>query len=344
MGRKPASRPRPKRPEPSEPPPAPLELAEALAQGAAVDWSRAFGHLTVMGPEAVHWLDVKPDGTYVDATLGGGGHSRLILSALGKEGRLIALDQDQEPLAWAREGWGRGESRLTVTEGNFENLTELLAGSHQGGVDGILLDLGLSSRQLSKPGRGFSWVTDEPLDMRLNPQGALTAREVVNRYPEKELADLMWSYGEERASRRLARVIARARRIKPLETTAELADLIGRALRRPGPPPRIHPATRTFMALRIEVNRELKVLADFLKAAPALLKPGGRLVIISFHSLEDRLVKEAFRGSGEGGERPWRALHKKPQTPDSEELEKNPRARSAKLRAAERLGPAGEGA
>jgi 16S rRNA (cytosine1402-N4)-methyltransferase len=314
-----------------------MELEEALAKGEEADWSRAFGHLTVMGPEAVRWLDVKPDGTYVDATLGGGGHSRLILSALGSEGRLIALDRDREPLTWAREGWGRGEPRLTAAQGSFENLTDLLAGLHRGEVDGILLDLGISSRQLSKPGRGFSWMTDDPLDMRLDPQGALTAREVVNRYPEKELADLMWSYGEERASRRLARAIARARQLKPMETTAELADLIGRTLHRPGPPPRIHPATRAFMALRIEVNGELTALAGFLKAAPALLKPGGRLVVISFHSLEDRLVKEAFRGSGEDGERPWRALQKKPETPAPEELEKNPRARSAKLRAAERL-------
>ncbi len=322
-----------------ESPPVPVDLADALAQGGGVDWSRAFGHLTVLGPEAVEWLKVKPEGTYVDATLGGGGHSRLILSALGEQGRLIALDQDPEPRVWAEDGWGRGEKRLTVVSGNFENAAELLAGLNQGGVDGILLDLGLCSRQLSKPGRGFSWTMDEPLDMRLNPLGALSAREVVNRYPEKELADLILSYGEERASRRLARAIVRARQKKPLETTDELAALVAKTLYRPGPPPRIHPATRTFMALRIEVNQELRALKNFLLAAPDLLNPGGRLVIISFHSLEDRLVKEAFRGRGESGEKPWQALHKKPQVPGPAEVAKNPRARSAKLRAAERVEP-----
>ncbi len=315
--------------------PEPLELDEALGQSGELDWSTAFGHMTVMGAEAVEWLQVKPEGVYVDCTLGGGGHSRLILEALGKDGRLIALDQDPEPRRWAQEGWARGESRLTVAAGNFEALDEILAGMGQGGVDGILLDLGLSSRQLTGSGRGFSWTKDEALDMRLNPEGDLTAREVVNRYPEKDLADLIWRYGEERASRRLARAIVRARQTKALETTGELAALIARSLYRPGPPPRIHPATRTFMALRIEVNQELAVLENFLKTAPVLLNPGGRLVVISFHSLEDRLVKEAFRSKDEDGWPVWRPLIKKPQTPGPAELERNPRARSAKLRAAE---------
>ncbi|MDR0881994.1 MAG: 16S rRNA (cytosine(1402)-N(4))-methyltransferase RsmH [Candidatus Adiutrix sp.] len=314
----------------------PQALAEIEGSPEGGDWSRAFGHLTVMGPEAVGELRIRPGGTYVDATLGGGGHSRLILEALGAEGRLIALDQDSEPLDWAVKGWGRQEPRLKAVAGNFGELGDILAGLALGGVDGILLDLGLSSRQLAAPGRGFSWVSDEPLDMRLNQEGGLTAREVVNRYPEKELADLIWRYGEERASRRLARAMVTARRQKPLATTGELAALVARSLYRPGPPPRIHPATRTFMALRIEVNHELTALEKFLKSAPGLLRPGGRLVIISFHSLEDRLVKEAFRAKDEEGRCPWLALHKKPVTPGQAELDRNPRARSAKLRAAEK--------
>ena len=316
-------------------PPTPVELDRALAMPAP-DWSEAFGHLTVMGAEALEYLRVKPDGIYVDGTMGGGGHSRLILSALGDKGRLIALDQDAEARSWASQGWGRHENRLTVAAGNFGRMDEILAGLDLGGVDGILLDLGLSSRQLASPGRGFSWSRDETLDMRLDPQGDLTAAEVVNSYPEKELADVIWRYGEERASRRLARAIVRFRSKKPLETTGELASLVAACLWRPGPPPRIHPATRTFMALRIEVNRELAVLEDFLKMAPDLLKAGGRLVIISFHSLEDRLVKEAFRFRDEKGRGPWVALHKKPLTPGSEEEANNPRSRSAKLRAAEK--------
>ena len=343
----------------------PKEFSEALEIGRGADspdWSRAFGHLTVMGQEAVAALGIRPGGVYVDGTLGGGGHSRLILSNLGEKGRLIALDQDPEARLWAEEGWGRGESRLTVAAANFERLGEILAGLGLGGVDGILLDLGLSSRQLTGPGRGFSWTIDEALDMRLDPEAELTAREVVNEYPEKELADVIWRYGEERASRRIARYIVRERGAGPVETTGQLAALVAKALYRPGPPPRLHPATRTFMALRIEVNRELAVLEKFLQTAPDLLNPGGRLVIISFHSLEDRLVKEAFRGKNEGrsgpdsagpadhhrrvggtepprgreGRSPWRALHKKPQTPGEEELATNPRARSAKMRAAEK--------
>jgi len=301
-----------------------------------LDWSEAFGHFTVMGPEAVEWLNIRPEGTYIDGTLGGGGHSRLILKALGREGRLIALDRDPEPRLWATDGWGREENRLTVAAENFVNMDEVLDGMNLAGVDGIMLDLGLSSRQLAGPGRGFSWLSDEPLDMRLDPEGDLTAREVVNSYREKDLADLIWRYGEERASRRLARAIVRARQKKPLESTGEMAALVAAVLYRPGPPPRIHPATRTFMALRIEVNRELADLEIFLTKAPGLLNPGGRLVIISFHSLEDRLVKEAFRGVDETGRKPWVTLHKKPLIPGPEEAERNPRSRSAKMRAAEK--------
>ncbi len=318
-----------------EPNPAPLDLSEALAMEANVDWSEAFGHKTVLGPEAVHFLGVERGGIFVDGTLGGGGHSRLILEKLPK-GRLIALDQDADARTWAQEGWGKSKEQLTVVGGNFGDLDQILSGLGVEKVDGILLDLGLSSRQLAQVGRGFSWNIDEPLDMRLNPEGPLSAFEVVNKYPEKELADLIWQYGEERASRRLARKIVEARGKKPIETTWELSGIIVKALYRPGPPPRIHPATRTFMALRIEVNQELAVLKRFLGFAPEILAPGGRLVIISFHSLEDRLVKRAFKDK-EGGYSPWRECFKKPLISGEMELAQNPRARSAKMRAAERI-------
>lgn len=315
----------------------PMDLAEALAlardQGAAMDWSQSFGHLTVMGAEALEALAIKEDGVYVDATLGGGGHSRLILQRLGPKGRLLAVDQDPEPRAWAAEGWGRGEKRLTVLAGNFEDLPRLLAEEGIEKVDGVLADLGLSSRQLAARERGFSWVQDERLDMRLNPHNSLSAWDVINRFSEKELADLIWRYGEERASRKLAGAIVRHR---PIDTTDQLAALAAKVLYRPGPPPRIHPATRTFMALRIAVNRELEVLENFLAEAPEFLKTGGRLAAISFHSLEDRLVKEAFRKRDDYGRCPWKALTKKPLTAAEEEVARNPRSRSAKLRAAEK--------
>jgi len=305
------------------------------------DWSRAFGHLTVLGPEAVTDLVFRPSGVYVDGTLGGGGHSRLILAALGPEGRLIALDRDPEPRRWATEGWGREEDRLRVAAGSFGDLEDILTELDQGPVDGILLDLGISGRQLAAPGRGFSWLLDEPLDMRLDQAQSLTAREVVNRYPEKELAEILRLYGEERAARRLARAMVRARSRAALETTGQLAALTARVLYRPGPPPRLHPATRTFQALRLEVNRELQELEKFLKVVPRLLKPDGRLVVISFHSLEDRLVKTAFRAGDEKGHPYWLPLTKKPKCPEAGEVERNPRARSAKMRAAARLAAPG---
>jgi 16S rRNA (cytosine1402-N4)-methyltransferase len=260
----------------------------------------------------------------------------LILAALDPGGRLIALDRDPEPGQWAEAGWGRAESRLTVAAGSFGDLGDILTELGQGPVDGVLLDLGVSGRQLAAPGRGFSWLLDEPLDMRLDQAQPLTAREVVNRYPEKVLAGILWRYGEERAARRLARAMVQARRRAPLETTGQLAALAARVLYRPRPPPRLHPATRTFQALRLEVNRELEELERFLKAAPSILKPGGRLVIISFHSLEDRLVKTAFRAGDEEGRPRWLPLGKKPRRPEAGEVLGNPRARSAKMRAAAR--------
>jgi len=238
------------------------------------DWSRAFGHLTVLGPEAVADLVLEPAGVYVDGTLGGGGHSRLILAALGPEGRLIALDRDPEPRHWAEAGWGRAEGRLTVVAASFGDLGGVLAGMGRGPVDGVLLDLGVNGRQLAAPGRGFSWLSDEPLDMRLDQTQPLTAREVANRYPEKVLANVLHLYGEERAARRLARAMVQARSRAPLETTGQLAALAARVLYRPGPPPRLHPATRTFQALRLEVNRELQELEKFFKGRAVTCEAG----------------------------------------------------------------------
>ena len=301
----------------------------------AGDWSQTFGHIPVLGPEAVAALALKPSGNYVDGTLGGGGHSRLILAALGPQGRLVALDRDPEPRRWAEAGWGKSETRLVVRGGSFGDLKGILADMSP--VDGVLLDLGVNGRQLTAPGRGFSWRLDEPLDMRLDQTQPLTAKEVVNRYPEKNLADIIWLYGEERAARRLARAMVEARKRAPVETTGQLALLAARVLYRPGPPPRLHPATRIFQALRLEVNREIQELEKFLNAAPAILKPGGRLVIISFHSLEDRLVKTAFRAKDDEGRPFWSLLNKKPRRPEAEEIETNPRSRSAKMRAATRM-------
>lgn len=296
-----------------------------------------FNHQTVMPRQAIEALDIKPGGVYVDGTMGGGGHSRLILARLGPEGRLICLDQD--PAAWGHAGntWAAADSRVKIAAGNFAALPEILNNLDSGLVEGILLDLGLSSHQLFSSGRGFAIASeDEALDMRMDPSAALTAAEIVNAWPESRLADLLHQSGEERAARKVARAIVRARARAPIATTGQLAKVVLTALWRPGRPPKIHPATKTFMALRIGVNRELEVLEEFLSRAPGLIKTGGRLVVISFHSLEDRRVKEAFRWKDQEGLGYWRPLFKKPLVPDLEELAANPRSRSAKLRAAAR--------
>lgn len=296
-----------------------------------------FNHQTVLPVEAVGALNVEPAGLYVDGTMGGGGHSRLILAALGPQGRLLALDRDPVALAFARDTWAGADPRVTVFAGNFVHLPEILRELGLGPVNGILLDLGLSSHQLFHSGRGFAFAqAEEPLDMRMDPQSELTAATVVNTWPEKELADIFYHLGEERASRRVAAAVVRARQKAPLATTGQLAQVALTALWRPGRPPKIHPATKIFMALRILVNDELGALKEFLVQAPGQIKTGGRLAIISFHSLEDRLVKEAFRQKNETGRGYFQPLFKKPQIPGPEELAANPRARSAKLRAAER--------
>jgi len=292
------------------------------------------GHVPVLLKEAIDFLAVRRGGTYIDATVGLGGHSLEIARRLGAPGHLIGLDKD--PAALEKAGVrlrtsGLGEQadrpRIELRHASFASLAEV-----QGPMaDGLLADLGVSSLQFADPMRGFSFQAEGPLDMRMDPQSELTAEQVVNQFDERELADLIYEFGEERRSRRIARAIVRSR---PIRTTAQLAEIVSAAAR-PMKYERIHPATRTFQALRIFVNRELDDLRALLEAAPQILKPGGRLVIISFHSLEDRIVKDALRDGVKQGY--YKLLTKKPVTAREEEVDRNPRARSAKLRAAEKV-------
>lgn len=283
-------------------------------------------HVPVLLEEVLEHLGIQPDGIYLDATVGLGGHAGAILKCLGREGRLIGLDQDEEALAEAAKKIG--EERVTLLKGNFEEMSGLLRSLEIGWVNGILMDLGVSSLQLMSGSRGFSFNSDAPLDMRMDAASELTAAGIVNHYPEKQLADLIFDLGQERRSRRIARAIVRAR---PLATCRQLADLIGSVNPRRG---RLHPATRTFQALRMAVNRELVVLEKGLRQAVSLLRPGGRLCVISYHSGEDRIVKETFRIL-KG--RLLAILTPKPVVPSRREVDSNPRSRSAKLRVAERL-------
>ncbi len=288
---------------------------------------------------AIEFLAVRRGGTYIDATLGLGGHGWEIAKRLGRQGRLIGFDKDPGALAMARERLtnppaelGEDWPAVELVNASFAEVAQHVAAQS---ADGLLADLGVSSMQLEDAARGFSFQAEGPLDMRMNPQSGLTAEQVVNRFDERELADAIYEFGEERRSRRIARAIVRAR---PIHTTAQLAAVISAAARPMNQSERrIHPATRTFQALRILVNRELEDLQVLLsaEAAPEVLHPGGRLVVISFHSLEDRIVKDSLRDGARAGL--YRLLTKKPLIAEVEEVEGNPRSRSAKLRAAERL-------
>jgi len=282
--------------------------------------------------ETMELLAVKPGGLYVDGTVGLGGHAREILARSAPDGRLVAVDRDAEALDRARERPGPWSGRTRFVHGDYRELPEILGGERP---DGVFLDLGVSSAQLDTAERGFSFQAEGPLDMRMDRSQGDTAADAVNRLPEDELADVIYRFGEERASRRIARAVAEARRRGPIATTTELAAIVRRAARhgrRPGRPG-LDPATRTFQALRIHVNRELEGLAGALAAIAARLAPGGRLAVIAFHSLEDREVKQTFRRlAGEG----FHLLTKKPVRPGAEEVSRNPRARSARLRAVER--------
>jgi 16S rRNA (cytosine1402-N4)-methyltransferase len=279
--------------------------------------------MTVLAP--------RPEGAYIDGTVGAGGHARGILERSAPDGRVLGIDQDMQAVQVAREALVDYGTRVTLVHGSFAQLATLARQNGFYPADGVLLDVGVSSMQLSAAQRGFSWMLQGPLDMRMDPVTMeTTAADLVNTLPEVELADILYRYGEERMSRRIARAIVRAR---PLKTTSELADLIARAVGRRG---RIHPATRSFQALRVVVNNEIEALAEGLRQAVEVLAPGGRLVVISFHSLEDRLAKHYFRQEAEA--RPAvRLLTRKPVRPSLVEQERNPRSRSAKLRAIEKL-------
>jgi len=290
-------------------------------------------HCPVLVREALDLLVTRTDGVYVDGTVGAGGHSEEILKRLGAGGRLLGIDRDSDILEKARERLG-GDARVVLHHGTFEDIETALRIAGVPHVDGILVDLGVSSLQLDRAERGFSFSKDAPLDMRMDPSGGETAADYLADVSEKELERILKEYGEERFARRIARMISEARRKHPVETTAELAGIVSRAV--PRGASRIHPATRTFQALRIAVNGELDRLDRFLERAPAALAPGGRLAVISYHSLEDRRVKRAFVEAERLGI--LRRLTKKPVTPSEEEIFDNPRSRSAKLRAAEKGG------
>ena len=288
-------------------------------------------HVAVLRDEVLAALDPRPGQVLVDATVGAGGHARLLAERIGPDGRLIGLDRDASMLALA-EPRLRGLP-VTLVHAGFDELPDVLARLGLAAADGVLADLGVCSDQLDDAGRGFSFGRPAPLDMRLDQESGETAADLLRRLNERDLADLFWRYGEERFSRRIARRIVEARRLQPLRTTEELAELVRRCVPRPRPggrrKPPIDPATRVFQALRIAVNDELGALDRLLAALPDRLHPGGRAAIISFHSLEDRRVKQAFRDRTR-----WRELTRKPVTAGDEELARNPRARSAKLRAA----------
>ncbi|MCS6851476.1 MAG: 16S rRNA (cytosine(1402)-N(4))-methyltransferase RsmH [Gemmataceae bacterium] len=287
-------------------------------------------HQPVLCAEVLEYLKPEAGQTLVDATVGSGGHAALLVERLGPRGRLIALDQDATMLDVARRRLA--DRPITWVHANFRQLRTVLTELGVGQVDGVLAVLGVCSDQLDDPKRGLSFQQPGPLDMRLDPEGATTAAELLRTWSERDLADLFWKYGEERFSRRIARKIVETRRQTPLETTTQLADLICRCVPRPaGRRHGIHPATRVFQALRIAVNDEMAALEEFLRDLPECLRPRGRAVVISFHSLEDRRVKQAFRQRSQ-----WVVLTPKPVQPTEEEVCRNPRARSAKLRAAMR--------
>jgi 16S rRNA (cytosine1402-N4)-methyltransferase len=287
-------------------------------------------HLPVLIREALEFLAVRPDGYYLDATLGAGGHARAILQRLGT-GRLLGLDCDpqaREVAAKALESFGE---KLMIMPGNFAHIDSLHAASGFPPVDGVLADLGVSSMQLDDPARGFSFNRPGPLDMRQDPASATTAADVVNYASERELADILFQLGEERHSRRIARAIVKAR---PYQITTELAQVVTRAIPSRAGLHQIHPATRSFQAIRLAVNSELENLDRFLDRVLAVLRPGGRIVVIGFHSLEDRRSKQAFRRWQNEGRAT--ILTRKVVRPEEDEMRANPRARSAKLRAAKK--------
>ena len=309
-----------------------------------------FSHYSVLLSECIDALDIKPDGIYVDGTAGGGGHSLEIAKHLSKNGRLIAIDQDEDAIAAASARLSEFSDRVTIVRNNFSNLADVCAELGIDKIDGFLIDAGVSSFQLDCAERGFAYSADAPLDMRMDKRNSLTARTVVNEYSEAELKKILFEYGEERFSPNIAAAIVRERAIAPIETTSQLSDIIRGAIPAFAREGGHHPAKRSFQAIRIEVNRELDVIEPAIRAAEKLMRRGGRIAVITFHSLEDRIVKQTFADLASGctcprsfpicvcGKKPSvKTVNKKPILPSAKELEENPRSRSAKLRVAEKL-------
>ena len=309
-----------------------------------------FKHVSVLKNECIDGLQIKSSGTYVDGTFGGGGHAMEIISRLNGNGRFIGIDQDQDAVENGRAKLEPYKEKAQLVRDNFSNIISIMKDLHIVAVDGILLDIGVSSYQLDTGERGFSYMHDAELDMRMDQRNPMTAKRMIAEYSEKELANIIKDYGEERWATRIAQFIVAERKIKPIETTGELVEVIKKAVpkgaRKDGP----HPAKRTFQALRIAVNNELGILEQAIEDMAGLLAPGGRLCIITFHSLEDRIVKQTFHRLEHPctcppefpvcvcGKKPSiRVITRKPILPSDEELEFNPRARSAKLRILEKL-------
>jgi 16S rRNA (cytosine1402-N4)-methyltransferase len=291
-------------------------------------------HVPVMLSQVLQFLNPQPGERFIDCTVGLGGHSEAILARTAPGGELLGMDQDPAALELSRQQLGSFGRRVTLVHANFEQVGEQARARGFVDVDGALFDLGVSSLQLGRSARGFAFRTSEPLDMRMDPSSGPTAADLISTLSERELADLIYQYGEERASRRIARSIVYHREKHPIATTDDLVGAIVSAIG--GQRGRVHPATRTFQALRIAVNRELDVLPIALEHALELLRPGGRLVVISFHSLEDRLVKRFMLDRSRKETTSVHILTRRPVTPDESEVRENPRARSAKLRACQR--------
>ena len=309
-----------------------------------------FKHTSILYEEIMELLNIKEDGIYADGTLGGGGHSYGICEALGKEGTLIGIDRDTDALNAASERLKDFECKKEYVHSNYSKIKDIVADLKLDGIDGALLDLGVSSFQLDNPERGFSYMNDAPLDMRMNQSDKLTAYEIVNEYSQSEIHKIIRNYGEDKWAARIAQFIVEKRKEAPIKTTFELVDVIKAAIpaaaRRDGP----HPAKRTFQAIRIEVNNEIGLLEDTVRDFIEVLNEGGRLCIITFHSLEDRIVKNCFNEAAKGcicpkeiilciceNEPSIKKITKKPMIPSEQEIETNPRARSAKLRVVEKI-------
>ncbi|MEE8493625.1 MAG: 16S rRNA (cytosine(1402)-N(4))-methyltransferase RsmH [Nitrospirales bacterium] len=298
-------------------------------------------HTPVLTNELLSWLACGPGRSYLDCTVGGGGLATRILERTGPDGHFVGIDRDGEALSMTRERLKPFGPRVHLVQGDFLDLKQHLASAGLGSIDGVVFDLGVSSGQLDQPDRGFSFLADGPLDMRMDRTSGETAAELITRLSEPELVDVIGQYGEERFARRIARAIVRARGERPLRTTRDLIEVVRRAVPAAYRHGRIHVATRTFQAIRIAVNRELEVLEPALRDAAEVLTPGGRLCVVSFHSLEDRIAKRTIRGLSQQPH-VLRPLSKKPLLPSDAERARNPRARSAKLRVAERVPAAAE--